>query len=162
MPKPAIPIPLAAPKAPETVTSDTQAKKKTKKKKKKAVATEEPIKSPAKSKPASEVKSPKVKPTPPATQTTSEPKQMKRKLETSPAVPKNAKKMKFNKNKDKKLNNDKKTANGQPKNDLSDNRLKAFGINPKKFKNKIKYNGKNNTQGGNNKKPFQKKHMMKS
>lgn len=74
----------------------------------------------------------------------------------------NAKKMKFNKNGNKKFNNK------EPSTELSENRLKAFGINPKKFKNKIKYGGggqnnKNNNQNGpknhKNVKPFQKKKM---
>lgn len=61
----------------------------------------------------------------------------------------NQKKMKFNQN-----GNFKKT--NKDSNELSENRLKAFGINPKKFKNKLKYNNKNQ-QAGNHKKPFQKK-----
>lgn len=46
--------------------------------------------------------------------------------------------MKFNKNKKGKQGNSQDKSNN-----LSDNRLKAFGINPKKFKNKQKYGGKN-------------------
>jgi protein KRI1 len=67
--------------------------------------------------------------------------------------PNNHKKMKFNKNGGKKFNN-----NQAASNELSENRLKAFGINPKKFKNKIKYSNKND--GGKNthsKKPFHNK-----
>lgn len=66
----------------------------------------------------------------------------------------NAKKMKFN---NKKFNKQ------GPTTDISENRLKAFGINPKKFKNKLKYGpGKNNNQNGHqkshkNEKPFHKK-----
>ena len=66
----------------------------------------------------------------------------------------NAKKMKFN---------NKKFNKNAPSTDISENRLKAFGINPKKFKNKLKYGpGKNNNQNGHqkshkNEKPFHKK-----
>jgi protein KRI1 len=73
--------------------------------------------------------------------------------------PNNHKKMKFNKNGGKKFNN-----NQAASNELSENRLKAFGINPKKFKNKIKYNkndGGKNAQNGHqqnhSKKPFHNK-----
>lgn len=61
----------------------------------------------------------------------------KRKLDEATDKPApSAKKMKFNKNQNQKK------LNGQPpSNELSENRLKAFGINPKKFKNKIKYGG---------------------
>lgn len=83
------------------------------------------------------------------------PKSNKRKLTdegstTNTSGPSNQKKMKSNQN-----GNFKKT-NREP-NELSENRLKAFGINPKKFKNKLKYNNKNQQAGHHNKKPFQKK-----
>lgn len=89
----------------------------------------------------------------------SQPKSIKRKFDNGNAATKsasqqNAKKMKFN-NK-----NDKKTQSKS--NDLSENRLKAFGINPKKFKNKIKYGGGKSQQSGqrsngDSKKNFNKK-----
>jgi protein KRI1 len=65
----------------------------------------------------------------------------------------NAKKVKFNKN-----------ARKNDSSDISENRLKAFGINPKKFKNKLKYGGGRSNQNGqqknrNNAKPFNKKKM---
>lgn len=52
--------------------------------------------------------------------------------------------------------------NSAKSNDLTDNRLKAFGINPKKFKNKIKYNHKSQPGSAGsahktNKKNFKKK-----
>jgi protein KRI1 len=67
--------------------------------------------------------------------------------------PHNAKKMKFNKN-----------AKKNDSNDISENRLKAFGINPKKFKNKLKYGAGRSNQNGQQKnhknaKPFNKKKM---
>lgn len=69
------------------------------------------------------------------------PKSNKRKNEeaTGPASGvQNSKKMKFQKQKNHKA---------QPAtNELSENRLKAFGINPKKFKNKIKYGNKDQQQ----------------
>lgn len=60
--------------------------------------------------------------------------------------PKNVKIMKFN-------NKPQGASNEQ-----SENRLKAFGINPKKFKNKIKY-GRKNDQQNKNVKTFPKKKM---
>ena len=82
------------------------------------------------------------------------PKSNKRKLPdegsaTNTSGHQKQKKMKFNQN-----GNFKKT--NKDSNELSENRLKAFGINPKKFKNKLKYNNKNQ-QAGHHKKSFQKK-----
>lgn len=89
----------------------------------------------------------------------------KRKLDDDSANPsQNAKKIKFNKN----PNQKKFTARtpSQPSsNELSENRLKAFGINPKKFKNKIKYGGGGDQQKDSKKsqksfkKPFNKKNV---
>lgn len=82
----------------------------------------------------------------------------KRKLETETTSKpsqdqQSAKKMKFNKQK-----NFKKPDKKPATNEISENRLKAFGINPKKYNNKIKYNGKNNqTSQDGNKKSFTKK-----
>ena len=66
----------------------------------------------------------------------------------SKTTPNNSKKMKFNKS----------ITKPAPSNELSENRLKAFGINPKKFKNKIKYANNNQQQGAqqHQKKKFQK------
>lgn len=60
--------------------------------------------------------------------------------------------MKFDHNK-----NAKKTNVPAPNSELSENRLKAFGINPKKFKNKIKYGAKNQQNNQQNRKGFNSK-----
>jgi len=85
------------------------------------------------------------------------PKSNKRKFtedDESTSVTQNLKKRKFNEGG--KFKKNQKESNST---ELSDNRLKAFGINPKKFKNKLKYNGKNQQNGNhrNNKKAFQNK-----
>lgn len=96
----------------------------------------------------------------PIVKTLSVPNANKRKLtnqgDSSTSSPQNPKKMKLNQK-----GNFKKAINQSNSNELSEGRLKAFGINPKKFKNKLKYSGKKQ-QGShqtNNKKPFQKKKL---
>lgn len=75
------------------------------------------------------------------------PKSLKRKLDQdTKLVP--SKNQKFNK-----LKGDRKSSKGEAvTNELSENRLKAFGINPKKFKNKIKYGGRRNQSDNKNQK----------
>lgn len=48
----------------------------------------------------------------------------------------------------------------QEKSDISDNRLKAYGINPKKHFNKIKYAGKDKGRSGVQKKKFINKNKL--
>lgn len=84
--------------------------------------------------------------------TIAKPKSLKRKLDQDtklvPSKNQNVKKQKFNK-----LKGDRKSSKGEAvTNELSENRLKAFGINPKKFKNKIKYGGRRNQSDNKNQK----------
>lgn len=70
---------------------------------------------------------------------------------SSKSSPHNSKKMKLKQKRNSHKKNNKLESNS---NELSENRLKAFGINPKKFKNKLKYGSKNQQGKNHNKKGF--------